>query len=98
MRIPHAPPQEFWGFRYNQVVSASLYDLVVAPILDGTWVRRAAPAGSATTTAGDATAGKGAAAAQPAAVDGRRAPAWRKAVALTAAFVVSGVMHEIMIA
>jgi len=67
--------REFWGRRYNQIVSCALYDVVYLPVLQGSWVTP--PSWH---------------------IKGRKGVSKsRKLLALTAAFLVSGLMHEVCV-
>ncbi|GLI67291.1 hypothetical protein VaNZ11_011477 [Volvox africanus] len=84
--------REFWGRRYNQIVSATLLETIYKPIVEGCWVVKeaAGPSAAASAEADDASvkngSGKG----------GKVRPRAPVALAgLFASFLVSGIMHEI---
>ena len=88
---------EFWNWRWNQAASGVLRHLVYEPIVEGRLValpRRAAgrsrggSGGVSSSGAGGGRGGKGA--------DGKAAPGLRQLAGMSAAFVASGVAHEII--
>ncbi len=50
--------REFWGRRYNQIVSATLQETVYKPIVEGRWVTREVPAGAGASASAGAVASK----------------------------------------
>lgn len=75
--------RDFWGRRYNLIVSRTLRDAVYQPILDGTLYPPASTEGSGTEE-------------RPVSTKPRPGPA-RKLLAMTAAFAISGFMHQAML-
>ncbi|GIL54920.1 hypothetical protein Vafri_10620 [Volvox africanus] len=83
---------EFWGRRYNQIVSATLRETIYKPIVEGCWVAKEAAGAStaASTEAEDASVVRGSG------EGGKARPRAPVALAgLFASFLVSGIMHEI---
>lgn len=82
-----APVQEFWGSRYNTIVSSVLRDSIYCPVMEGCLVRQQQPQRGVTTRSSSSSASGGAA----------RPSEARRAAALTAVFVASGAMHVVCI-
>ncbi len=76
------------AFRYNLIVSNSLRWSVFEPICEGCWLKTPIPQVQQQKPAGSA------AAEQQVHAEPQRASELRRAAALTAAFAVSGIMHE----
>jgi hypothetical protein len=97
--------QEFWGRRYNLVISGMLADCVYLPIAEGRWVAMPRHAAWPASTAADAkqagSSSNNSSSSSTASAAGHMQPqqrsGLRQALALMSTFTASGVIHELTI-